>query len=68
MTGALDLPQRLTRAELADLWRVSGRTIERWVRAGQCPAPLKIGGRVLFRREDVLAWEAAQRRAGGAQA
>ena len=57
MTTDSNLPTRLTRAELADLWRVSDRTIERWVRAGQCPAPLKIGGRVLFRREDVLAWE-----------
>ena len=60
MTTDSNLPTRLTRAELADLWRVSDRTIERWVRAGQCPAPLKIGGRVLFRREDVLAWERAR--------
>jgi hypothetical protein len=39
-----ELPSRLTRAELAQLWRVSLRTIER----------------VLYRRDDVLAFEQAQ--------
>lgn len=53
----LDLPQRLTREELADFWRVSTRTIERWSAQGICPQPIRIGGRVLYRREDVLAWE-----------
>ena len=65
MTGTTrDLPSRLTTAELADFWRVSIRTIERWVAAEQCPAPVRIGGRLLWRREDVLAWEAL-RLAGG---
>ncbi|MGV8986056.1 MAG: helix-turn-helix transcriptional regulator [Cypionkella sp.] len=54
------LPLRLTRDELALFWRVSTRTIERWSAQGLCPAPICIGGRVLFRREDVLAWEQAQ--------
>ena len=57
---AEDLPQRLTRAELADFWRVSTRTIERWSALGDCPQPIRIGGRVLYRRDDVLAWEQAQ--------
>ena len=59
------LPARLTTAELADLWRVSTRTIERWSRTGLCPAPMRIGGRVLYRREDVLAWETARQLARG---
>ncbi len=61
--GSPDLPSRLTREELAALWRVTVRTIERWVATGACPSPIRIGGRVLFRREDVLAWEAGRRRA-----
>ena len=60
-TAVCDLPSRLTRAELAAFWRVSARTIERWEAAGQCPAPVRVGGRVLFRREDVLAWEQLRR-------
>ena len=54
------LPSRITREELALLWRVSARTIERREAAGIGPRPMKIGGRVLYRREDVLAWEQAQ--------
>jgi excisionase family DNA binding protein len=58
-----DLPARLTVQELAAFWRVSVRTIERRVQSGAAPPPLRLGGRILFRREDVLAWEAA--RCGG---
>ena len=62
-----DLPPRLTRAELAAFWRVSARTIERWEAAGLCPRPIRVGSRVLFRREDVRAWEAGQHHARGVQ-
>ena len=54
------LPQRLTRAELAAFWRVSVRTIERHEASGHGPKPIRLGGRILYRREDVLAWEQAQ--------
>lgn len=54
------LPQRMTRADLALFWRVSPRTIERYETAGIGPPPIRVGGRVLYRREDVLAWEQAQ--------
>ena len=57
----VDLPPRLTRAELALFWRDSLRTIERYESAGIGPQPFRIGGRVLYRREDVLAWEQAQK-------
>lgn len=59
------LPCRLTREELALLWRVSIRTIERREAAGIGPRPMKIGGRVLYRREDVLAWEQAMQARSG---
>jgi DNA-binding transcriptional MerR regulator len=55
-----ELPSRLTRAELAQLWRVSLRTIERYEAAGIGPQPIRVGGRVLYRRDDVLAFEQAQ--------
>ena len=55
-----ELPQRMTRAELARHWRVTQRTIERHESAGIGLLPFRIGGRVLYRREDVLAWEQRQ--------
>lgn len=57
----VELPLRLTCDELADLWRVTVRTIQRRVAAGRAPQPVFTGGRALFRREDVLAWEAGRK-------
>lgn len=60
------LPERLTRAELAAFWRVTVRTIERREALGIGPRPIWVAGRVLYRREDVLAWEEASVRPAGA--
>lgn len=60
------LPTRLTRVELAVFWRVSIRTIERREALGIGPKPIRLGGRVLYRREDVLAWEQARIDGAGA--
>ena len=54
--------RRLNQLELAGRWRISARTLERWRWRKQGPAYLKIGGRVVYRLADVLAYEAAQRR------
>lgn len=59
------LPSRLTRAELAVFWRVSIRTIERREALGVGPMPIRLGCRVLYRREDVLAWEDGHRATEG---
>jgi hypothetical protein len=54
--------RRLTQFELAQRWRISGRTLEKW-RQDRCGPPyLKIGGRVVYRLEDVEAFEAEQLR------
>ena len=45
-------------------WRVSPRTLERWRCAGTGPAWLQLNGRVLYRLEDVLAFERARLRRG----
>ncbi len=64
---AFDRPARLrlTQTDLADRWRLSPRTLERWRWLKLGPAYLKIGGRVVYRIEDVEAYEAAQFHAGG---
>lgn len=47
----------LTQRALAKRWHLSPRTLERWRWEGFGPAHLKIGGRVLYRIEDVHAYE-----------
>jgi hypothetical protein len=54
----------LDQRDLATRWRLSPRTLERWRWLKLGPAYVKVGGRVVYRLEDVLAYEAAQRRGG----
>jgi hypothetical protein len=55
----------LNQIELSRRWRVSHRTLERWRWLQQGPPYLKIGGRVVYRLEDVEAFEAQQMRGSG---
>ena len=48
----------LHQVELARRWKLSPRTLERWRWLGQGPRYVKIGGRVVYRLEDVEAFEA----------
>ena len=60
--------KHLNQVELSRRWRLSPRTLERWRWMGEGPRYLKIGGRVVYRVEDVEAYEAQQTRestAGG---
>lgn len=38
----------MTQKELADRWTISHRTLERWRWAGEGPAYMKLGGRVVY--------------------
>ena len=51
---------KITQEQLAERWHLSPRTLEQWRWLGKGPKFLKIGARVLYREEDVEAWEAAQ--------
>lgn len=62
-----DLPDRLTEKELARHWRVTPRTLQRWREANTGPCWLRIGVRVLYPRDEVLAFEESRRATGGAQ-
>jgi hypothetical protein len=53
--------QYLNQIDLARRWRISPRTLERWRWLNQGPAYLKIGGRVVYRVEDIEAYEAMRR-------
>lgn len=52
----------LTQLELADRWRLSGRTLEKWRQTRRGPRFLRVGGRVLYPIEEVERFEAASLR------
>jgi hypothetical protein len=52
--------RHLNQVQLARRWSLSPRTLERWRWLKQGPPYLKIGGRVIYRVEDVEAFERAQ--------
>lgn len=54
--------KHLQQVDLARRWRLSPRTLERWRWHGIGPRYLKIGGRVVYRLEDVEAFEAARKK------
>ncbi|MGQ7297017.1 helix-turn-helix transcriptional regulator [Quadrisphaera sp. KR29] len=62
-TGVVVSEFLLTR-EVADLLRTSESTVRYWRYTGDGPASVKVGRRVLYRREAVLAWLAGLETAG----
>jgi Helix-turn-helix domain len=52
--------QHFNQVELSRRWRLSPRTLERWRFQGTGPHYLKVGGRVVYRLEDVEAYEVEQ--------
>jgi hypothetical protein len=52
--------RHLNQIELSRRWSISPRTLERWRWLQAGPQYLKIGGRVVYRLEDVESFEAAQ--------
>ncbi len=47
----------MNQKQLAEYWGISERTLERWRSIGWGPKFVKIGGRVLYRVEDILEYE-----------
>lgn len=52
--------RHLNQIELAARWNISHRTLERWRWSGEGPRFIKIGGRVVYRLEDIEEFEAVQ--------
>ena len=49
--------RHLSQIQLSDRWGISHRTLERWRWIGEGPPYLKIGGRVVYRLEDIERYE-----------
>ena len=63
-TAPRTAPAHLTQIDLADRWRLSPRTLEKWRSLGVGPAFIRVGGAIRYRMEDVLAYEASSLRGG----
>jgi predicted site-specific integrase-resolvase len=57
-----DRPAHLNQVQLARRWHLSPRTLERWRSQGEGPTFLKLGGRIVYRLDDVEEFERAQLR------
>ena len=53
--------KHLNQYDLSKRWGISFRTLERWRWEGIGPAYLKIGGRVVYRLEDIEEFEASNK-------
>jgi hypothetical protein len=60
--------KHLNQIELSRRWSLSPRTLERWRWTGEGPPFIKIGGRVVYRLEDIEVYEAGRRKASTAEA
>lgn len=61
--------KHLNQCQLAERWNLSEATLERWRCEGIGPVYLKLQGRVLYRQEDIDAYEARHlRRSPGERA
>ena len=57
--------KHINQVQLARRWSLSPRTLERWRWLGQGPQYLKIGGRIVYRLDDIEAYEAKQLHTSG---
>jgi hypothetical protein len=53
------ITKHLNQIDLARRWNISHRTLERWRWRREGPRYLKLGGRIVYRLEDILAYEIA---------
>jgi excisionase family DNA binding protein len=51
-----DIPELLTIRELAKILKVSQRSIWRLVASGKLVEPLRVGGSIRWRRDDIRNW------------
>lgn len=51
------MTKHLNQIDLARRWNISHRTLERWRWRQEGPQFIKLGGRIVYRLEDVLSYE-----------
>jgi DNA-binding transcriptional MerR regulator len=52
---------RMTEEHLSKFWSITVDTLRRWRQNGTGPAYIKVGGRVLYRPEDIKEYERQRR-------
>lgn len=61
---AAERNELLTPAEVAELFRVSTKTVTRWAQAGKVSVVRTLGGHRRFRRAEIETWLSAQEAVG----
>ena len=62
-TTSAERPTRhLNQVDLSRRWSLSPRTLERWRWLKQGPSYVKVGGRIIYRLDDIEAFETANLR------
>ncbi|MEO5349785.1 MAG: helix-turn-helix domain-containing protein [Magnetococcus sp. YQC-3] len=56
--------RHITPSHLAQRWGIAAKTLLNWRCVGKGPPYIKIGGRVMYRREDIEQYEIAQQQNG----
>ena len=59
--------KHLSQTLLAERWGISPKTLERWRWLGCGPRYIKIGGRVVYRLDEIEAYEKRQTRSSTAE-
>lgn len=59
--------KHLSQSDVAARWAISPKTLERWRWLGCGPRYIKIGGRVVYRLEEIEAYEERQTRSSTAE-
>jgi excisionase family DNA binding protein len=54
--GNIEWDELFTKSEVADLLRVSVRTLDRWAAAGEGPRETRLGQTVRYAESDVKRW------------
>ena len=59
--------RHLNQFQLAKRWGIAQKTLENWRWRGEGPAYLKLGGRILYRVEDIERYEVENLHGGSSQ-
>jgi predicted site-specific integrase-resolvase len=57
MEDILKTQLRLTESELADYWGIKKSTLQKWRTNGVGPVYIKLGSKVVYPRESIIAYE-----------
>ena len=55
------MPRRFCTSEAAEFLGIKSQTLKNWVQANSCPSYYKVGGKLVFDRDELTEWMADRR-------